>query len=58
MAAAGRAVISAEEASGLNQALVSQCLLVVLRDSVQKNQEEEQEKNLAEELKAGRKNLK
>ena len=41
-------------AAGLNQALLSQCLLVVLRDSLRKNQEEEQIKKLGSRMKMSR----
>ena len=43
-AAAGRDVITVDAVTGLTQALVSQCLLVTLRDSPMKNQEEENSK--------------
>ena len=38
MAAAERDVVTIDAAAGLNQGLVSQCLLVTLRDSPTKNQ--------------------
>ena len=38
--AAGRDVVTVCAAAGLDQALVSQCSLVILRDSPTKNQEE------------------
>ena len=41
-------------ADGLNQTLVSQCLLVVSRDSLRKNQEEEQVKKLGSRMKTSR----
>ena len=49
MAAAGRDVVTVGAAAGLNQALVSQCSLVTLRDSPTKNQKEEQSKKFLSE---------
>ena len=46
MAAAERDVVTVGAAAGLNQALVSQCSLVTLRDSPAKNQKEEERKAL------------